>query len=68
VMRVAVRRPLPPTVIAYARDDHMIETAIAEELAAAVPGARVLAFDVGGHNIQKTRAVELGAAIRALSA
>jgi pimeloyl-ACP methyl ester carboxylesterase len=68
VMRAAVRRPLPPTLIAYARDDHMIETEIAEELAAAVPDARVLAFDDGGHNIQKTRAVELGAAIRALGA
>jgi pimeloyl-ACP methyl ester carboxylesterase len=59
-----VRRPLPPALIAYARDDHMIETAVAEELAAAVPGARVMAFDEGGHNIQKTRAAELGAAIR----
>jgi pimeloyl-ACP methyl ester carboxylesterase len=68
VMRAAVRRPLPPTLVAYARDDHMIETAIAEELAAALPAARVLAFDDGGHNIQKTRAVELGAAIRAMSA
>jgi pimeloyl-ACP methyl ester carboxylesterase len=68
VMRAAVRRPLPPTLIAYARDDHMIETEVTEELAAAVPGARVLAFDDGGHNIQKTRAVELGAAIRALGA
>jgi pimeloyl-ACP methyl ester carboxylesterase len=67
VMRAAVRRPLPPTLIAYARDDHMIETEVAEELAAAVPGARVLAFDEGGHNIQKTRAVELGAAIREMN-
>jgi 3-oxoadipate enol-lactonase/4-carboxymuconolactone decarboxylase len=67
VMRAAVRRPLPPTLIAYARDDHMIETAIAEELTAAIPGAHVLAFDDGGHNIQKTRAVELGAAIREMN-
>lgn len=67
VMRAAVLRPLPPTLIAYARDDHMIETAIAEELAAAIPGARVLAFDDGGHNIQKTRAVEIGAAIREMN-
>jgi pimeloyl-ACP methyl ester carboxylesterase len=66
LIRASVRRPLPPTLIAYARDDHMIETEIAEELATAIPGARVLAFDEGGHNIQKTRAVELGAAIRAL--
>jgi pimeloyl-ACP methyl ester carboxylesterase len=67
VMRAAVRRPLPPTLIAYARDDHMIETEVAEELAAALPGARVLAFDEGGHNIQKTRAVELGTAIREMN-
>ena len=66
LIRASVRRPLPPALVAYARDDHMIETSIAEELAAAVPGARVLAFDEGGHNIQKTRAVELGAAIREL--
>jgi pimeloyl-ACP methyl ester carboxylesterase len=66
LIRASVRRPLPPALVAYARDDHMIETGIAEELAAAVPGARVLAFDQGGHNIQKTRAVELGAAIREL--
>jgi pimeloyl-ACP methyl ester carboxylesterase len=64
LMRAAVRRPLPPALIAYARDDHMIETEVAEELAAAVPGARVHAFEDGGHNIQKTRAMELGAAIR----
>jgi pimeloyl-ACP methyl ester carboxylesterase len=68
VMRAAVRGPLPPALVAYARDDHMIETEVAEDLAAAIPGARVLAFDDGGHNIQKTRAVELGAAIRALTA
>jgi pimeloyl-ACP methyl ester carboxylesterase len=67
-MRAAVRGPLPPALVAYARDDHMIETEVAEDLAAAIPGARVLAFDDGGHNIQKTRAVELGAAIRALTA
>lgn len=68
LMRAAVRRPLPPALIAYARDDHMIETEVAEELAAAIPGARVLAFDEGGHNIQKTRARELGAAIREVCA
>ena len=67
LMRASVRRPLPPTLVAYARDDHLIETAIAAELAAALPGARVLVFEEGGHNIQKTRALELGAAIRALA-
>ncbi len=66
LLRASVRRPLPPSMVAYARDDHMIETEIAEELAAALPAARVLAFDQGGHNIQKSRAIELGAAIREL--
>ena len=66
LMRASVRAPLPPSLVAFARDDHLIETAFAEELAAALPGARVMAFDEGGHNIQKTRAVELGAAIRQL--
>ena len=44
----------------------MIEPAIPEELARRLPGARVIAFDEGGHNLQKTRARELAAAIRAL--
>jgi pimeloyl-ACP methyl ester carboxylesterase len=68
LMRAVVRRPLPPTLVAYACDDHLIETKVGEELAAALPAARVLAFDDGGHNIQKTRAVELGTAIRELIA
>ena len=66
LMRAVVRRPLPPAVVAYACDDHLIETEIAEELAAALPAARVLRFEEGGHNIQKTRAVEIAAAIREL--
>jgi pimeloyl-ACP methyl ester carboxylesterase len=68
VMRASVAAPLPPVLVAYARDDHMIETDISEELARALPGARVLPFDEGGHNLQKTRAAELGAAIRAFCA
>jgi len=64
LMRRAVRGPLPPTILAYARDDHMIETHLSEELARALPHARVIAFDEGGHNLQKTRARELAAAIR----
>jgi pimeloyl-ACP methyl ester carboxylesterase len=65
-IRRAVRAPLPPTLHAYACDDHMVETHVSEELADALPGARVLRFAHGGHNIQKTRAVEIGAAIRDL--
>ena len=64
LMRRAARGALPPTILAYARDDHMIETRISEELARALPKARVIAFDEGGHNLQKTRARELAAAIR----
>jgi len=56
--------PLPPALVAYSRDDHMIETHISEELARGLPHASVLAFEDGGHNLQKTRAVELAQAIK----
>lgn len=62
----AVREPLPATLLAYATDDHMVETRVSEELAGALPHAHVLRFEEGGHNIQKTRAVEIGAAIVSL--
>lgn len=64
LLRRWVKGPLPPTLVAYARDDRMLETWISEELASALPHARVLAFDEGGHNLQKTRAAELAGAIR----
>ncbi len=63
MLRKAFASPLPPTLVGFARDDHMVEPEIQAELVAALPQARVLAFDSGGHNIQKTRAVELAAAI-----
>jgi len=63
-IRRAVRSPLPTTLIAWARDDHMVESGIPEELARALPAARTLVFESGGHNIQKTQAVALAAAIR----
>lgn len=62
-LRRAVLGGLPPTLLAWSRDDHMLETAISEELARRIPGARTLAFDDAGHNLQKTRAPELAAAI-----
>jgi triacylglycerol lipase len=65
-MRRWVAGPLPPTLVAYADDDHMVETTISEELASALPSPRLLAFPEGGHNLQKTRAPELAAAIKAL--
>lgn len=64
LLRSCVSASLPPALVAYARDDHMIETDISEELAASISGAHVMAFDEGGHNLQKTRASELGQAIR----
>jgi pimeloyl-ACP methyl ester carboxylesterase len=67
-MRRAVTSPLPRALHAYACDDHMVETHISEALAAALSSVRVLRFEEGGHNIQKTRAVEIGRAIREMVA
>lgn len=57
--------PLPPTLVAFARDDALIEPAVSEDLVARLAGPRVVRFDSGGHNIQKTRAAELGPEIAA---
>ena len=65
-LRRAVESGLPPTLVAWSRDDHMLEPAIPEELARLIPGARALVFDDAGHNLQKTRAPEVAAAILAL--
>jgi pimeloyl-ACP methyl ester carboxylesterase len=65
-IRAAATGPLPPTLLAWAKDDPMVESAIGEELALAMPRARTLVYEEGGHNIQKTQAVGLAAAIREL--
>jgi pimeloyl-ACP methyl ester carboxylesterase len=65
-LRRAAGADLPPTLVAYSRDDHMLEPEIPEELVQRIRGARALAFDDAGHNLQKTRAPELAAAILAL--
>jgi pyruvate dehydrogenase E2 component (dihydrolipoamide acetyltransferase) len=52
-----------PTLVAWANDDPIIDQAVSEELAAALPAGPRLPFTDGGHNIQKTKAVELGAAL-----
>jgi pimeloyl-ACP methyl ester carboxylesterase len=64
VLRQAVRGRRPRTLLCYSSDDPLVQTWIQEELAAAMPEARVLAFREGGHHLQKTRAAELAAAIR----
>ncbi len=55
-----------PALVAWAGDDPLIPAEISAELAALAPAGPRLAFETGGHNIQKTHAVELGAAIEAL--
>ena len=65
----AIRRAasirLPQTLVAFAEDDPLVETQVSHELAQGLPHSRVLAFESGGHNLQKTRAPELAEAIRA---
>ncbi len=63
-LRRAAAAPLPPTLLAWANDDRLIERAIGEELARAMPRARTRVYEEGGHNIQKTQAGDLAAAIR----
>lgn len=63
----AAAKPLPSrTLVIFADDDHLVEPQIPIELAAAIPGARVLRFTDGGHTIQKTRAAEIARAMRDL--
>lgn len=59
----AVHAGLPPTLVVWSRDDHMLEPGIAEELLARIEGARGLAFEDAGHNLQKTQAPEIAHAI-----
>lgn len=54
-----------PCFTAYATDDPIVEASVSRELSLALtPGPR-LAFDQGGHNVQKTCAWELGEALLA---
>jgi pimeloyl-ACP methyl ester carboxylesterase len=63
----AARKPLPKrSLVAFAADDHLVEPEIPAELAAAIPGARALRFEDGGHSIQKHKAAEIARAIRDL--
>jgi pimeloyl-ACP methyl ester carboxylesterase len=63
----AAGKPLPrKTLVAFAADDHLVEPQIPMELAAAIPGARTLRFEDGGHSIQKHKAPEIARAIREL--
>jgi pimeloyl-ACP methyl ester carboxylesterase len=48
-----------PTFVSWANDDRLIEPEIFAQLSKAAPPGPRLGFDVGGHNIQKTQAVEI---------
>jgi pimeloyl-ACP methyl ester carboxylesterase len=67
-LQAAVRSGLPPTLVAWSRDDHLVQASIQEELVAGIPGARALCFDVAGHNLQKSRAPEIAKALAQLAA
>jgi len=52
-----------PCFLAWALDDAWIEEDVFRELANSCPSGPRLEFDEGGHNIQKTHAVEIGEAL-----
>ena len=54
-----------PAWVAHAADDPFIEYAIVEELVACLGKPRFHVLGEGGHNIQKTMAVELNQALKA---
>ena len=54
-----------PTMVVWATDDPVIPTGTFRALADAVPAGPRLEFPDGGHNVQKTHAAEIAAAITA---
>lgn len=62
-VRAAAAAVRCPTLLAWAEDDPLVEGAIGLELARELPAGPRLVFPDGGHNIQKTRAIELGRAL-----
>lgn len=58
-----VHRLEVPTLVAWCRDDPLIEDWILRDLAEACPTGPRLVFDEGGHNPQKHHAVEIARAI-----
>jgi pimeloyl-ACP methyl ester carboxylesterase len=62
VMR-AVREVRCPSFLAWAEDDSFVESTIGLELGSLLPSGPRIAFPDGGHNVQKSRAIELADAI-----
>ncbi len=52
-----------PVLVGWAEDDHLVEPAVPQEMADAANAESRLVFATGGHNIQKTRAAEIAAAL-----
>jgi pimeloyl-ACP methyl ester carboxylesterase len=48
-----------PTTVIWAKDDRIVEPRVSEILKEIAPAGPRLHFDTGGHNIQKTRAIEI---------
>lgn len=61
--REAAARLAAPTMVAWADDDPMVEPEVSRALADAVPAGPRLGFATGGHNIQKSRAIEIAEAL-----
>ncbi len=61
--RQSVRSLQVPVLCAWADDDPLIEPEIVAELVDELPDGPRLHFETGGHNLQKTRAVEIGEAL-----
>jgi pimeloyl-ACP methyl ester carboxylesterase len=59
-IRDAVTRVRAPSFLAWAEDDPLVEGAIGLELGRALPAGPRISWPEGGHNIQKSRAIELG--------
>ena len=56
-----------PTLTAFCDDDPFIEPEIQEELGALVPVGPRLRWAEGGHNVQKTHAVEVAEALLSMT-
>ena len=63
-----IRSVTAPTLVAWAEDDRLVEPAIGAELSAVAAAGPRLHWPTGGHNVQKTHAAALGAALSAFSA
>lgn len=61
--RSAVASLACPVFGAYCKDDHLIEPHLMETILQDCPKGPRLVFDTGGHNLQKTYAVEVAAAL-----